>query len=46
MLSVEYLGPFGLMTVAVATQDKPTLYLSDFIRDFKPKYIPTILVSC
>jgi cytochrome oxidase Cu insertion factor (SCO1/SenC/PrrC family) len=32
------LGPKGLLTVAGATQDMPTLYLPDFIRDFKPAF--------
>ena len=32
------LGPRGLVTIAAATQDMPTLYLPDFIRDFKPAF--------
>jgi hypothetical protein len=31
-------GPHGLVTIAVATQDMPTLYIPDFIRDFKPAF--------
>jgi peroxiredoxin len=32
------LGARGLVTIAAATQDMPTLYLPDFIRDFKPAF--------
>ncbi len=32
------LGPRGLVTIAAATQDMPTLYVPDFIRDFKPAF--------
>ena len=32
------LGSRGLMTIAGATQDMPTLYVPDFIRDFKPAF--------
>ena len=31
-------GPRGLVTIAAATQDMPTLYIPDFIRDFKPAF--------
>jgi peroxiredoxin len=32
------LGPQGLVTMAGATQDMPSLYIPDFIRDFKPAF--------
>ena len=32
------LGPRGLVTIAAATQDMPSLYVPDFIRDFKPAF--------
>src|ERR1039458_4216688 len=32
------LGARGLVTLAAATDDMPTLYLPDFIRDFKPAF--------
>jgi hypothetical protein len=32
------LGPRGLVTIAGATQDMPSLYIPDFIRDFKPTF--------
>jgi len=32
------LGPRGLVTLAGATQDMPSLYIPDFIRDFKPTF--------
>jgi len=32
------LGPRGLVTIAAATQDMPTLFVPDFIRDFKPAF--------
>lgn len=31
-------GPRGLITIAAATQDMPSLYVPDFIRDFKPAF--------
>ena len=31
-------GPRGLVTLAGATQDMPSLYVPDFIRDFKPAF--------
>ena len=32
------LAPRGLVTIAAATQDMPSLYVPDFIRDFKPTF--------
>ncbi len=32
------LGPRGLVTIAAAVQDMPTLYLPDFIKDFHPGF--------
>jgi peroxiredoxin len=32
------LGPRGLVTIAGATQDMPSLFVPDFIRDFKPAF--------
>ena len=32
------LGPRGLVTFAGAVQDMPSLYVPDFIRDFKPTF--------
>jgi thiol-disulfide isomerase/thioredoxin len=32
------LGPRGLVTIAASVQDMPTLYVPDFIRDFKPAF--------
>jgi len=32
------LAPRGLVTIAASTQDMPTLYIPDFIRDFKPAF--------
>jgi peroxiredoxin len=32
------LGPRGLITIAGAVQDMPSLYIPDFIRDFKPTF--------
>jgi peroxiredoxin len=32
------LGPQGLVTIAGAVQDMPSLYIPDFIRDFKPAF--------
>jgi peroxiredoxin len=32
------LGPRGLVTIATSTQDMPSLYIPDFIRDFKPPF--------
>ncbi len=32
------LAPRGLVTIAASTQDMPTLYVPDFIRDFKPAF--------
>jgi len=32
------LAPRGLVTIAASTQDMPSLYVPDFIRDFKPTF--------
>lgn len=32
------LAPHGVLFIAASTQDMPTLYIPDFIRDFKPPF--------